>query len=188
VRRCVLPPTRAQLVEVRVAEDVLEARVPRPVVVELRELLVVLDEHTDRLRVVEDVLAVLRGAVRVDRGADGTHVRKSEVEERPLEARLAEDPERVALADTESQKAVRELLDCGRRLRPRDRVPAVVALDEVGGLRPLRRDRVLPQPRDRARLRSLRLGQRVGGDLRCHSLELYVGGLPLQGQKSPGPD
>jgi hypothetical protein len=74
--------------------------------------------------VVEDVLAVLRRAVRVDRGADRADVREREVEERPLEARLAEDPERVALADAERQQAVRELLHGRRSLGPGDRLPA----------------------------------------------------------------
>ena len=169
MRKRVVPPARTQVVEVVERQDVLEPRVPRAVVVELRELLRVLDEHADRLRVVEDVLAVLGGAVRVDRGADGADVGEREVEERPLEARLPEDPEGVALPDAERQEPVGELLDGGRGLGPGDRLPALAALDEVRRAAPPRRDRVLPEPRNRARLGALRLGQRVGGDLGCHS-------------------
>ena len=133
---------RPQVVEVVERQDVLEPRVARAVVLDLRELFRVLDEHAHRLGVVEDVLAVLGGAVRVDRGADGADVGEREVELRPLEARLPEDPEGVALLDAERQEPVGELLDGGRGLAPGDRLPCLAALDEVRRAAPPLRDRV----------------------------------------------
>ena len=51
---------------------------------------VVLAEHADRLRVVEDVRDVLRRAVGVDGRADGADLGEREVEQRPLERRARE--------------------------------------------------------------------------------------------------
>ena len=64
---------------------------------------------------------------------------------------VREDRERVALAHAEREQAVRVALDALGRLGPRDLVPVVAVLDEVGR-RPAApaRDRVAPEPRDRA--------------------------------------
>ena len=116
---------------------------------DLRPLRLVLDQHADRVRVLEHVAAVLRRAVRVDRRADRPDPRQRVVEERPLEARLGQDPERVALAHAQRQQAVRELLDGAAGLVPRDLLPAVGSLDEVGG------PACGPQPSRRARARPI---------------------------------
>src|SRR4029453_3356721 len=151
----------------------------------------VLDEDADRLGVVEDVLAVLRRAVRVDRRADRADVCEGEVEERPLQARLAEDRERVALADAERQQAVRELVDRRGGLGPRDRPPAALAFPERGGRR---RPRAGPAATASCHRRGIVRGcapsdsGSVSGATCVAMEELYVGGMPLQGQNSPGPD
>ena len=71
--------------EVGVGQRVLERRQLVAVLVHLRELLLVLAEHRDRLRVLEDVSGVARGAVGVDRDADRSDLRERQVEERPVE-------------------------------------------------------------------------------------------------------
>ena len=117
---------------------------------DLRPLRLVLDQHADCVRVLEHVAAVLRRAVRVDRRPDRTDPRQRVVEERPLEARLGEDPERVALAHAQREQAVGELLDRQAGLVPRDLLPAAGALDEVGGPGAARADRLAPELSDRA--------------------------------------
>ena len=132
-----------------VGEHVPEARQAVAHLLHLGELRRVLAENAHGLRVLEDVARVLRRAVRVDRHRDSADAAEREVEERPLERRLGEDAERVALADAQGEQAVRELPDALGRLFPRDRVPVVLVLDEIrGALAPLR-DRVVPEARDR---------------------------------------
>src|SRR5262249_37406718 len=110
----------------------------------------VLDEHADRLRVLEHVGCLPGRAARIDGRRDRADAGESEVEERPLEARAADDPEGIALADPAGQQAVRELIDrlCG--LVPGNLAPAPwLGLDEVGGACAVRADRVTPEPRNR---------------------------------------
>ena len=102
-----------------------------------------------QIRVAEDVAGVRGRAVRVDRRADGADRAESKVEERPLDARRAEQSEGVALADAEGKKPVRVCLDPFRRLGPRDGLPVAVPLVEVGGRVALGRDGVAPEPCDR---------------------------------------
>ena len=113
MRRCVLSATGPQVVEVCEREHV-----PELDAFELRPLLLVLDEDAHGVRVPEDVGAVARRARGVHRRADGADQGEREVEERPLEPRRAEDPERVALADPERKEAVRDLLHRSSRLSP----------------------------------------------------------------------
>ena len=145
--------------------------VSKPDVGDLGPLLFVLDEHADRVRVLEDVAAVLRRAVRVDRRADRADPCQREVEERPLERRLREDPERVALAHAARQQAVRDLVHRARRLAPADLAPAVGALDEVRRIRPRRLDRFAPELTDRS----------------AHDLSLFREGMHAEAAKLPGP-
>src|SRR5438552_4027151 len=140
-----LAPARAKLVEVGERHDVIERRAGG-----LRPLLLVLDEHADGLRVLEDVQDVAGRARRVDRRADGADERQREVEQRPLEARPAEQRERLAPADAEGQQPVRELLDGPSRLRPRNLAPVALDLVEVGRVAAALGDRVPPEVRDRA--------------------------------------
>ena len=109
---------------------------------------------------VDDVLRVLRRAVRVDGSGDRTDEREREVEKRPLERRLADDRNGVALANADREKTVCELVDGLRGVLPRHGLPAVVALDEVRRRRALRGDGVEPQATDRSRLRNEALGAR----------------------------
>ena len=145
MRRRVLAPARREIVESGEGQHVAKPGQLRPHVRDLPLLLLVLDEHADGLRVSEDVGAVAGRARRVDRSGDAASEREREVEERPLEPRRAEDPERVALANAEREQAVRELVDAPRRLLPRHLAPARLLLHEVRRPGAARRDRVTPQ-------------------------------------------
>ncbi len=116
----------------------------------LCELLRVLDEHADRLGVVDHVRAVPRRAVRVHGCADRADQAEGEVEQAPLEA--ASRP-RIAkaspLRDAEREQAVGDVVHPPRGLRPRDRDPAAVSLGEVRRSR-----RVRARPRLATALRS----------------------------------
>jgi hypothetical protein len=70
---------------------------------DLRSLALILDEHANRVRVLQHVPAVPRGAVGVDRGANRADRSQRKVEERPLERRLREHSEGVALAHAERE-------------------------------------------------------------------------------------
>src|SRR5919198_752657 len=113
----------AKLVEVRDRELVLE-----PQVRDLLALALVLDQHADRVRMLEDVRSVPRRVVRVDRRGNRSDRAQREVEQGPLETRRRENPEGVALADPEREETERELLDLVGRLGPRDLLPAAVPL------------------------------------------------------------
>ena len=141
-----------QGVEIGEGEHVPEARQPVAHLRDLCGLLLVLDQDAYGLGVPEDVGAVVRGGVRVDGGGDRAYEGEREVEERPLEARRAEDSDRVALADAERQQSVRQLLHPTRRIRPRHPVPDSVLLDQVGRIGMLCGHGVAPQPPDRPRL------------------------------------
>ena len=125
--------------------------------VDLRALLGVLDEHSDRLRVVDHVRAVVRRAVRVDRRPDRADEAEGEVEQAPLEARRGEDREGVALPDPEREQPVGDVVDPSRRVGAGDGRPGTVSLGEVGGPVGARRVRVSPERADRARPRPRRL-------------------------------
>ena len=105
-RACGFAPTRAELVEVVEGEDVLEVEP-----FDLLALQRVLAQDADRLGVVDHVGDVLRGAVHVDRRADGADEAEREVEEHPFETRRGEDREGVALLDPEGQQPVGKLVD-----------------------------------------------------------------------------
>src|SRR5205823_6555957 len=143
----------AQLVEFGEGPDVCEADRR-----DLRALFLVLAERRDGLRVRNHEPCVLRGAVRVDGSADCADQRECEVEQSPLERRLADDRDRVALANARCEEAVRQLLDGARSVVPRDWLPSAVALHEERGRRPIRRDGVEPETADRSRLRNEALG------------------------------
>ena len=155
---CVGPAAGAKPVEVGERDDVGEARV-----CDLRPLFLVLDQHAHRVRMLEHVDAVLRRAVRVDGRAHGADQAECVVEQRPLERRLGQDSERVALANAQCEQAVGELVhgDCG--LVPADLAPTVGLLHEVRGIRAPRGDGLPPQPCDRAAAARLHAG--LGG--RC---------------------
>ena len=145
-------PTGGEVVEIGVGEHVAQLRRIAAHRLDLRALGLVLAEHADRLRVPEDVAGVLRRAVRVDRGADRADRAEREVEERPLDAARAQDREGVALADAERQQPVGVALDPLRRLGPRQRLPLVAVLDQVGRRRPPGCRSVAPEPLDRSLL------------------------------------
>ena len=144
VRRRELAAASAQRVQLGERDHVGETEAG-----DLLPLALVLDEHADGLGVLEDVLAVLRRAVRVDGRADSADQAEGVVEQRPVERRLREDPERVSLAHAQREEAVRELLHRLLGLAPRDLRPPVRAFDEIGGIRPPGRDAFAPQPSDR---------------------------------------
>ena len=118
----------AQAVEVGERQHVLDART-----LDLRALLLVLDEDADGARVLEQVQHVVPRARGVDRRADRADERQGEVEQRPLEAGAREQAERVALLDAEREQAVRELVDRPAGFGPRDGLPFTVDLVQVGG-------------------------------------------------------
>ena len=98
---------RGQSGEVVVGEDVLEPRELVGDLLDLRELGSVLADDPDRFGVREEVADVAGGVVRVDGDPDGADLREREVDERPVEAVLGEDRERVALADAAGEQPVR---------------------------------------------------------------------------------
>jgi hypothetical protein len=151
IRRCVLAPPSAQVVELCERDHVREAEVG-----DLCALVIVLDEDPDRVRMLQHVAAVARRAVCVDRRPDRADPPQRVVEQRPLEVRLREDPEGVALADSEREQPVGDLLDRLGRLLPGDLLPAVLALDQVRRVLAPRRGRIAPQPPDRPHELSLR--------------------------------
>src|SRR5205085_2166926 len=99
-------------------------------------------------------LRVFRRTVRIDGSCDRTDESEGEVEERPVERRLADDRDGVSLANAAREETVRELVDGLRRFLPGHGLPAVVALDEVRRRRAVRGDGVEPQATDRSRLRN----------------------------------
>src|ERR1043166_7879755 len=103
--------TRARAAKTREPQDVRE---PQPL--DLRALLLVLAERRDGIGMRDDELRVPRRAVRVHGSADRTDEREREVEQRPLDRRLPDDRDGVALADAGGEQSVRELVDGLRRL------------------------------------------------------------------------
>ena len=97
---------RGQPGEVVVREDVLEPRELVGDLLDLCELLGVLADDSNRVGMREEVADVTRGAVRVDRDPDGADLRQREVDERPVETVLGEDPERLALAHAAGEEPV----------------------------------------------------------------------------------
>src|SRR5947208_5082625 len=96
-------------------------------------------------------MGLARGARRVDRRGHGSDVREREVEQHPFDPRPGEDPERVALLQSEGEQSVRELVDRLRRFAPRHFAPgAVRILDEVGRSRAPLGNGFLPERPDRA--------------------------------------
>jgi len=132
----------AQRVEIGEHQHVLDAATGH-----LCLLLRILDENPDRFRVREHVAGVARRAVRIDRGADGADETQREVEQRPFEARARQDAERLPLAHTECEQAVRQLVDGPGGLSPRHLDPFAVHLPQIGGVGSC--GRVPPQIRDR---------------------------------------
>src|SRR3954452_23073356 len=112
--------------------------------VDLPGLLVVLAPRGESLRMRHDILRVLRRAVRVDGSDDRTDESDREVENRPLERRLADDRNSVSLANAAREETVCELVAGRCGVLPRHRLPAVVMLDEVRRRRAIRGDGVEP--------------------------------------------
>ena len=144
-------PMGRQPLEVVVGENVAERRHLVPHRLHLRELLGVLADDRDRLRVLEEVSDVLRRARRVHRDPDGPDPRERKVDERPLETVAREERDVVALPHAAREQPVPVCADALVGLRPRDLAPAVVRLCEVCGRRAPGRDAVAPQLRDRPR-------------------------------------
>ena len=126
-----VPPVGREAVEVVVGEDVLERRELGRGGLDLRELLGVLADDADGLRVCEEVLDVARRARGVDGDTNGADLREREVDEGPVEAVPREQREVVALPHSARQEPVRVGAHALVRLRPRDLGPSVVRLDEV---------------------------------------------------------
>src|SRR6185295_10080165 len=98
------------------------------------------------------------------------------VEERPFEPGVGEDAEGIALADSQREQAVGELVDRLRRLCPGDLAPAVLLFDEISRARALLRDGALPERPDRAHGRIM--WEEKGGPStirspRAHDLERF---------------
>ena len=146
----VLPAAGGQLLEVGERQDMVQGRQPAAHRLDLLQLLVVLDEHTDGVGVAQHVPAVLRRRVRVDRSRHAADQREREVEEAPLDPRPAENPERVALADAEREQAVGQLVHPSGRLCERHGHPLAVALREVERIGTAGGHGVPPEPHDRA--------------------------------------
>ena len=115
---------------------------------DLRALLLVLDDHEDGLRVVEDVRALLRGARRVEADHDGADRHQRPVEQHPLERRPRQDAHRIPAADAPGQETVGELVDPPAGLVPAHRPPSGGGLGQVRGARPALGERG-PPDRDR---------------------------------------
>ncbi len=90
----VLPAACGELLELGERQDMVQGRQPAAHRLDLLQLLVVLDEHTDGVGVAQHVPAVLRRRVRVDRSRHAADQREREVEEAPLDPRPAENAER----------------------------------------------------------------------------------------------
>ncbi len=117
---------------------------------DLPELLCVLADDRHGLRVGEEVADVAGGARRVHRDSHRADPGEREIDERPLEAVSREQRYVVALAHAAREEPVRVVADALVGLLPRDLMPTLVGLDEVGGTRSLGSDRVEPELRDRA--------------------------------------
>ena len=119
---------------------------------DLRELRGVLADDPDRLGVREEIADVTCGVVGVDRDPDGADLRQREIDERPVEAVLGEDSERVALAHAAGEEPVRVGAHELVRIAPGHLAPAAAlrVLDEVGRCLPLGGYGVSPEARDRA--------------------------------------
>ena len=92
------------------------------------------------------LLLVLAGCVRgVEADDDRADRHDRPVEQDPLEPRPREDGHDVATTHAAGEERLPERIDPRRRLGPRDVVPAVFPLLEVGGRRPPLRDRVRPE-------------------------------------------
>ncbi len=147
LERC---PVRLESREIRERQEMLEAGERGALFLHFPNLHRILAEDADRLRMGENVGRVLRRAVRVDSCADGPHLRKREVEERPFESRAGERCESVALADASRQEAVCEVLDAFGGLVPAHVVPVIAVLHEICCAGSLLRDSFAPEARDRA--------------------------------------
>ena len=163
--------------EIVVRQDVLELRQLLGERLDLRQLLRVLADDPDCLRVLEEIRHVLRGAVRVHRDRDRADLGEREVHERPVEAVLSQDRERVALGHPAREQPVRVRADELVGIVPRDLAPPLaVVLDEVRRVLATGRDRIPPQPRDRPPL-ARRLRRRSRSGCLRHQLGAYSEGF-----------
>ena len=89
----------SEALEVVIGEDMLQRRQLVRRRFDFRELLGVLADDPDRLRVGEEVADVARRAGRVHGDPHRADLREREVEERPVEAVAREQRKAVALAD-----------------------------------------------------------------------------------------
>jgi hypothetical protein len=92
-------------------DHVLEVREPVADLADLRELLLVLDEHRARLGVIEDVVALLGGVRLVDRDGRAAGGQDAEVRERPLGAGVREDRDALAVLEAEVDQPAAHLAD-----------------------------------------------------------------------------
>ena len=158
-------PVRGEPGQVVVREHVLQPRKLLRERLDLRELLGVLAEDPHSLGVLDHVGDVLRGAVGVHRDAYRSDLREREVHERPVEAVLREDRERVAFRDPACEQPVRVPAHQLVGVLPRDLAPPFLAvvLDEIRRRGTPGGDGVAPETRDRppaARWRGLRRRRR----------------------------
>jgi hypothetical protein len=156
---------------------VLELRAAVANRADLLELLGVLHDDRDRVRVLEDVLAFLWRVGLVDRHDGRAGGERSEVHPRPLDPGVGEDRDAVPALDAEVDEAERVAADHGAKLRVGlvDPLPGpVLELDR--GARSVGGDRPGQEVGDRCRAHALLVGLGRGFDRRglhpCHSSHL----------------
>ncbi len=108
--------------------DPLEQRQLRALGLHLRELIGILDENRERLRMVHDVLHLVGRARRVDAGRHAARHHRRVIEDRPLGAVEAEDRDLAAARQSERDQRARCGADLIRIRAPRRRLPAAVHL------------------------------------------------------------
>ena len=118
-----LAPAAGELVEVGEGQHVLEPRLPADALDPGVHLLVLADDP-DCLRMAEDIGAVDGRARRVDGDDRHADLREREVDERPLEPRVAEDRERVPLAEARRRGSRARARRRAAQRPPRQRAPS----------------------------------------------------------------
>ena len=167
-------------------DHVLELRASVADLADLVHLVVVLDDHGDRVGVLEHVLALLGGVRLVDRHHRRPGGERREVEIGPLGPRVRENRDLVALLDPEVDQAQRQRPDrlpdlvVGARLPA---APAVVVEDR--SLRSVLADGDRQQLGEGARP-GRRLRGRLGRRRRLHQLLSSRGLLKSPGADRPG--
>ena len=137
-------------------DDVAKLRAPRADLAHLGQLLGVLHEDRPRIRVVEHVLAFLRGVGLVDRDERRARREDSEAGVGPFRTRMGEDRDLVARLHAQVHQPEGHLAHHTAQLRVGDVDPLVAHLVALRGLVGVPLDRQRQQVRDGLRARAPR--------------------------------